>query len=151
MRILKGIDIFDCLSWANVICITTNGIVKRNGEAAMRAGITKQLRDSYPKSAAELGKAIMTHGNVVQWFYTIDGVPIVSFPTKRHWKDKSDIDLIKSSCIQLAGLTVGMNNVLIPAPGVGCGGLSWETEVKPVIEPLLKDSRFVICFLDKTC
>jgi hypothetical protein len=34
--------------------------------------------------------------------------------------------------------------VLLPRPGCSNGGLDWETQVKPVLEKILNDDRFVI-------
>ena len=65
MKEIKG-DIFDYIGIADAICVTTNGIVKKNGELVMGAGIAKAMADKYPDLAKVLGKKVNTTGkNIV--------------------------------------------------------------------------------------
>lgn len=66
---------------------------------------------------------------------------ILCFPTKRHWKDPSDLALIE------AGLKTFVKNykdlsiksITFPKLGCGLGGLNWEKEVKPLMQKYLGD------------
>lgn len=60
---------------------------------------------------------------------------IINFPTKRHWKDQSRIEDIKSGLESLVENTkaLGMASLSIPPLGCGLGGLNWF-DVKPLIE-----------------
>lgn len=52
--------------------------------------------------------------------------PIINFPTKRHWRDPSQLEDIEAGLIDLAAtLTVlNIHSVAIPQLGCGLGGLS---------------------------
>ena len=131
----------------DAICVTTNGVVKSNGRLVMGAGVAKAFREKFPGLDLELGKKVSQYGNIPFVIYR-QGTAIVSFPTKHHWKHKSDIGLIMNSAKSLLKITSGRfwTQVAIPAPGVGHGGLDWKTQVKPSIEKIL-DDRFTIHFL----
>jgi O-acetyl-ADP-ribose deacetylase (regulator of RNase III) len=60
---------------------------------------------------------------------------IINFPTKRHWREKSRIEDIKSGLIALVAEIQkrGIRSIAIPALGAGLGGLSW-VEVRARIE-----------------
>jgi hypothetical protein len=77
---------------------------------------------------------------------------IISFPTKHHWRENSNIYLIKKSAEELEALIryriqikLWDENVtiLLPRPGCGNGGLNWSY-VKPVIAPILSDNVTII-------
>jgi O-acetyl-ADP-ribose deacetylase (regulator of RNase III) len=63
---------------------------------------------------------------------------IVSFPTKRHWKDSSKVPYIESGLENLALklATSDVTSIAIPALGCGLGGLDW-TDVEPLIREKL--------------
>lgn len=130
------------------VCITTNGVVKRDGKAVMGAGIAKQANDLYLLDE-ELGTHLQSAGNV-PYIFAKKGrgnCHLISFPTKLNWRDPSRLDLIKRSAELLVELVTRRNITtcyLVP-PGCGLGKLDWETQVKPVLEPIL-DDRFVIVF-----
>ena len=130
---------------SDAICITTNGVVRSNGLAVMGAGIAKQARDRYIGIDTVLGNLLTLHGNHVFLLGKDNKKHILSFPTKNHWKSLSDINLIIRSCNELIVYIDNnkLSKVVMVRPGCGCGGLSWEKEVKPAINHLL-DSRFII-------
>lgn len=125
------------LSEGGVIAITTNGTVKKNGEAVMGAGCAKKCAERFPWFPGALGHWIKYSGNYVcphisPW--------IVTFPVKHEWRDKASMALIKESCLELNALmtTVYDNDVVyLPKPGCGNGGLSWEKEVGPLLDNIL--------------
>lgn len=143
MRIEKRNNIFD--ECADAVCVTTNGIVCRTG-AVMGAGIAKEANTRY-RLSYKLGQMLNKSGNHTYDLGIYDNKHVVSFPTKNHWRDSSDIRLIEQSCRELVTLTNKNNwtEVLLPPVGCGCGGLDFNKQVKPVIESIL-DDRFVICF-----
>lgn len=66
-------------------------------------------------------------------------VHLISFPTKRHWRDRSHIDDIGYGMDSLGNFLKDKDNiqsVAIPALGCGLGGLDWEP-VKGLIEQML--------------
>jgi hypothetical protein len=130
------------------LCITTNGIVKKDGRLVMGAGIAKEARDRCVDRDLDLylGNLVKIWGNKV-WVTNIDynGKQIISFPTKHHFKDNSDLTLIEQSCEELAtvGLLMNRSEIALPRPGCGCGGLDWEI-VKPILEKHLVSDNFLV-------
>ena len=125
------------------ICITTNAVIKMNGEAVMGAGIALEAAKRYPSLPRWLAKRL-ADGNHVYLFYTPEGYELVTFPTKYDWKSSSTTRIIKRSAKELVALADEnqWEKVLVPRPGCGKGNLTWE-EVRPVIEPLF-DNRFIV-------
>lgn len=136
---------------SEAVCVTTNGIVKRDGMAVMGAGIAKQANQSFDKLALKLGYYLTKYGNRVfdmgVYKNTRTGIMtrIITFPTKYDWRNDSDIELIKTSALQLVELCDKRNitTCYLPCPGCSNGGLDWERQVRPLLEPIL-DDRFVI-------
>lgn len=131
-------------------CVTTNSMIKRNGELVMGKGIAKYVNDTYPSIAGILAEHIREYGNtpmMIKLRSKKDGASrfIISLPTKKDWRDNSDIKLIQESCKEIIRIadTAHLNIVYLTRPGCGCGGLNWEKDVKPVIEKIL-DDRFVV-------
>lgn len=126
---------------ADTRCITTNGIVKADGRLVMGAGVALEAVKRFPDLNRRLGAWIKLYGN--RPFYCIK-TNLVSFPTKHHWKDKSDLKLIVESARLVVALTdkFGFQSVALPRPGCGMGGLSWLT-VKTELQPIL-DDRFIV-------
>lgn len=161
MKEIKG-NIFEQLD-ADAICVTTNGIVKANGELVMGAGIAKQFAERFPGLAADAGEMVDNYGNICQILLTHSfsnrELSIIAFPTKHHWKDQSDLALIARSAhqlVQIANKEVAWDDgldgeliqrawkkIVLPRPGCGLGGLKWE-DVKRVIEPILDDRFYII-------
>lgn len=145
-------NIFDLNSWSHnpttseiALCVTTNGVVKTNGQAVMGAGIAKAFTLAYPQLPTILGRKLAHLGNRVHYLLTDGDVHIMSFPTKYHWRDSSDLSLIENSARTLAELAVIRPNctfVLI-RPGCGLGGLSWLM-VRDAISPVLPDNCWIV-------
>jgi len=125
-----------------VKCITTNGIIKKNGELVMGKGIALQTKERFPDIPKILGQWVERNGNKLCY---IAKYGICSFPTKLHWRDKSDLELIKQSCYDLNNMTETLNCLaVLPRPGCNNGQLNWEIEVKPVISQILSDRIYII-------
>lgn len=65
---------------------------------------------------------------------------IINFPTKGHWRSRSELDDIKTGLVNLREVieSRGIASVAVPALGCGLGGLAW-TEVAPLIRDALGD------------
>jgi len=139
MKLIKG-NLWDFHQYGPV-CITTNGIIKKNGELVMGAGIALQAKQRFPEVPIMLGDAVRTYGNCVLYMSV---ERMFSFPTKHDWCDPSDINLIAESALQLVGLTtqLGFTQVYLPKPGCANGQLSWS-KVSTVIGAVL-DDRFTV-------
>ncbi len=162
----------------NWLCITTNGILKADGQAVMGRGCALEAAQKFEEVPWELGKLIKRNGNKVQIikkFTRDEYVPIaepgtfqmsqvvislIAFPTKNDWKVPSDLKLIERSCQELKQMydnTIRaiINSkelcerpykpvIVIPRPGCGCGGLDWETQIKPLCEKYFITDDWII-------
>jgi hypothetical protein len=121
-------------------CITTNGILTKKFELVMGAGVALEAKKRYPELPKILGKLVQTGGNHV---YLIENLNIASFPTKHHWCDSSDLDLIAQSCQELITQVAEWDYVVMPRVGTGMGRLTWDV-VKPILYKYLEDDKFLI-------
>lgn len=131
----------------DVLCITTNGMVKNNGDAVMGRGIAAQFKTKYPFGPAILGDKIKRNGNVYQPIMWNDTITYTSFPVKHLWMQKADLKLIEQSALALRedALKNRDKKFLLPRPGCGNGSLNWK-DVKPLIENILPDNVYIVHF-----
>lgn len=149
-------SLWENLGLADVLIVPTNGRVRRDGEAVMGAGLALAVKERWPSVANSLGYNLTAHGNHVHILALVkkpglaestkmsDHMTIVSFPTKDHWKDPSDLGLIAGSVLELRTLAdkrPDWKRIVLPRVGCGRGGLTWET-VRPLLEGL--DDRFFV-------
>lgn len=132
----------------DVICVNTNGTVKKDGMAMMGQGIAKFVRDTFQNIDAKLGRYIKEYGNRVFNLGTqnYEGKPVIifSFPHKADMCSAVDVELIKKSVGELVALCDKFNlkgKIYLPAPSVVTGKATWE-KVKPALAAL--DDRFVV-------
>lgn len=147
MREVKG-DVFELMQKDyDAFCITSNGVVKKNGACVMGAGIAKTCRDEFKGIDQRLGARILNGGNHVYQLGRYEHGRILSFPVKHKWNENADLELIKRSCYELNALIEkkGYDKVLLPRPGCGNGKLKWS-DVKPVIKDILSDRVYVVTF-----
>jgi len=142
-------DIWKYWEKGNWIVITTNGNIKKNGEAVMGRGLALEAKQRFPDLPKQLGERLREYGNKV---FTFTKFRIITFPVKHKWYEKADLKLIEESCKGLN--TIFQYNLSgIPTPiylsKVGCGNgkLNWK-DVKPILEKYL-DERFIICEREK--
>ena len=128
--------------------ITTNGFVKKNGEAVMGRGCALEAKEKMPTLPKDLGAEIKKHGNIPHSFAYEneegESITIYTLPVKHNWWEKADIKLIEDSLSELVWLLDGGGDfkVAMPRPGCGNGQLNWE-DVKPILEKYL-DDRFIV-------
>jgi O-acetyl-ADP-ribose deacetylase (regulator of RNase III) len=141
---------------ADCICFTSNGVIKSDGTLTMGKGVAGAFKSKWPMIPRYAGECVKANGNICQVVYVLppddggskdDRLTIVAFPTKHHYRNPSDIELIKQSALQLVALTndKGWRRVYLPFPGTGCGGLNKE-DVRAVLS-LILDDRFIITTL----
>jgi hypothetical protein len=137
-------DIFEEIGRSNALCITTNGIVKKNGRAVCGRGIALEARNRWPDFDIRLGALLQGGNNVPYVVLHEKDTAIVNFPTKDHWRYDSRIDIIKKSAILMVDMADMMEwkRIVLPRPGCNNGGLYWE-EVKKELEGIL-DDRFIV-------
>ncbi len=141
MRQVVG-NIWSFYEQGHYIGITTNGVIKSNGDLVMGAGIALQATIRSPGLARVWAENVRRYGNHV---YLSEERKLIQFPTKDNWRDNSKIELIVQSCKELMALLAihpEIETVYLPRPGCGHGGLKWE-DVRPVIAKEL-DNRIII-------
>lgn len=128
------------------VCVTTNGIIKKDGSAVMGKGIALSANNRYC-IAKELAVKLQRFGNHVHRMETAKNCNyhLLTFPTKQDWKNPSSLNLILQSANELISYCDAhqIQYCFLPKPGCSCGQLDWDSQVKPILEPLL-DDRFYI-------
>lgn len=142
-------DLFE--SGCDLLCVTTNGIVKPNNELVMGKSIALQFKEKWPELPRMFGACVKRYGNLPAIALTRDfKQKVASIPTKNHYKDDSDPALIVRSITKLVSLIDAyedknwIKTIALTRPGCGNGGLQWE-HVKKMIESLL-DDRFTVYY-----
>jgi hypothetical protein len=139
---------------ADAICITTNKTIKKNMEAVMGQGCALEANKRW-KLAKKLGSLLLENTDeLIRFTLKDEDYDVIAFPVKDHWRDKADIAMITESALKLRTLAniCQWKKVVIPRPGCGLGKLSWKTQVKPVLKPILDDRFFIIHFSkEKSC
>lgn len=168
-------NLWDHLGTADVICITTNGFVKRDGNAVMGRGCARQAATRYPQIQTTLGQHNRSQGWREPTFLMADqGTAIWSFPVKpktlpagstsdlivSHMRNKlnpaypipgwaaiASVDIICFSAKRLASHANNFNwsKVIVPRPGCGAGELSWA-QIGPRLHQILDDRFCSITF-----
>ena len=117
-----------------------------NCVGVMGKGVALQFKAAFPANFREYAAACR-RGEVVPGKVFVHETGqltnprfIISFPTKRHWRDKSRIEDIEAGLRSLRHEieSRGIQSVALPAIGCGLGGLRWS-EVRPLIERTLGD------------
>lgn len=158
----------------DAICITTNGFTTKYGKAVMGRGIAKTFSELVPNLEMGLGKLIKDNGNktqfICEYHNTIlisipskpisivsDGTNIISYQQKNFeigqvvpgFFAKSDLSIIEESLIELVELTKDLDTIVVPLIGCGAGELSFNKDVRPLMEHYL-DDRFIACSFKKS-
>ena len=162
-------DMFSEIGRCDILVITTNGYVKRDGRSVMGRGCAKTAKLRWPDIDLTPGRSIVEGGNRVTYLTAENGTAILSFPVKpatvRYAPDavvshavgkyrrgeavpgfhaKASLLIIQNSLdelIQWANVWK-CRRIVMPRPGCGAGELSWS-EVKPILESML-DDRFEV-------
>lgn len=153
MKIQFG-NIWSAWETADLFLFTSNGVLKRNGELVMGAGIARQVRDRFNNQRLPLiiGRSIAALANTEPELYDFrqnaykygllvstrwPKAKLGAFQTKMNWKKKSPLPLIQFSTNKLIEWTKEnpKAEVHLTMPGCGHGGLS-QSEVLPLIEKL---------------
>lgn len=149
-------DVFD--KAADMLCVLTNQQVNKAGRNVMGAGQAWRAAQLFPGLARDIGARILDgHPEFAvlgdyRRFDTGTYHLLAHFPTKVDWRLPASLELVEASARGLmafldsdVGKVVG--SVLLPRPGCGLGGLDWESQVRPLLEPIL-DARVLVCTVD---
>ena len=156
MKEVKG-DIFDIKDVDGKpvvgVCFTSNGCVRKDGNAVMGAGVAKVFKENFPGIDGEYGKYLKLYKNNLtrdlgSWSYKGRSLRVFAFPTKNDWKHNSSLPLITLSAMGLKSIIeknekLQKGIVLLPRPGCSNGGLNWS-DVKKVIESILPKNVVIV-------
>lgn len=104
------------------------------------AGLAKQFRKNFPLNQSFYELACRTRQiRVGKVFCCWEGVWIINFPTKTHWRKTSRLEDIESGLVSLRSALAHheITSVAIPKLGCGLGGLRW-TDVRERVETALE-------------
>lgn len=132
------------------LVITTNTVLKLNGQLVMGAGLAKQAADRAPTLAIYMGNWVKDHKDEptvyhynLNCFDKWEGTDFILIPTKRDWRKPSKIEYIQSG---LTWLSIWAHKrqikevpIAIPPMGCGLGGLNYPKQVKPLILETFKN------------
>jgi hypothetical protein len=142
-KVLRKADIRDLWKAGEIVCVTTNGYVHKDGRGVMGRGNAKAMADMISELPYRLGLHINTYGNVVGFIYD----RVIAYPVKpimtsditlvmdrvKHlyrnknfipgYHCKASLITILNSALQLVTLvdTRKLPKVYLPVPGIGFG------------------------------
>lgn len=121
-------------SKAQVITNTVNCV------GVMGKGLALEFKNRFPEMFYDY-QSRCAKGSVQvdrPYLWESETVQILNFATKKHWRDNSNLNDIKSGLLYLAQNydKMGISSIAIPPLGCGLGGLNWN-DVKTLIENVL--------------
>lgn len=123
------------------VLVNTVNIVGVKGK-----GIALEFKKRYPENFILYRKACEKREvNIGQIFITDEGFSpeyIFNFPTKRHWREPSQLSFIQMGLIDMVNHINDLKPESIAIPALGCtnGGLDWDI-VRPIIECALESVK----------
>lgn len=127
-------DLFQ--SPARVLVNTVNTV------GVMGKGIAKDFKTIYPEMFKQYQvlceKNLFNIGQL--WLYKTPHKWILNFPTKKHWRQPSQLEYIEAGLKKFVESYVdqGITSIAFPTLGCGNGELNWDNEVRPLMEKYLK-------------
>ena len=113
-----------------------------NTVGVMGKGIAYDFKRIYPEMFKEYQyfceQGMFNTGQL--WLYKTPHKWILNFPTKKHWRNKSEIEYLEKGLRKFADTydKKGIESISFPMLGCGYGGLDWEREVQPLMEEYLQ-------------
>lgn len=150
---------------ADAVLIPTNCQINARNQLVMGRGVAVEAKERFPELPKYFGKAVQAQRELCLskgfefgvYHSQIWLVPVkilqhakyqyaVHFPTKIHWTEDSNLELIGRSAKQVKTVAdhLGWTKIVLPAVGSGLGRLPWD-QVQSVLEQYF-DNRFIVCF-----
>lgn len=151
---IKKADIINLHENGKIVCVTTNGYIKKNGSSVMGRGNALAAATKYPILPINLATHIKRNGNVVGAIFK----RIISFPVKPAFGTyeqvldkvkymykpgqqipgyhcKAELKLIERSLYQLGRFInkFDLEEVYLPLPGCSNGELKFE-DIEPILD-----------------
>lgn len=115
-----------------------------NCVGVMGAGLALRFREMFPENFQEYRKVCkdkeLVLGGLFITHYIEEDLYIINFPTKDHWRERSNIKGIERGLktLRLEVMNTNIKSIAIPALGCGLGGLLWD-RVHPLITKELEN------------
>ncbi len=133
-----------------MIRLTRGNILQADAEAlvntvncvgVMGKGIALQFKNAFSDNFVAYNRACRNHEVALGHMFIVptgcmmNPKYIINFPTKQHWKMKSQLSHIESGLTNLIHeiRRLGITSITVPPLGCGNGGLTWS-EVVPLIK-----------------
>ena len=112
-----------------------------NTVGVMGKGLALQFKRRFPSNfevyagACRRGEVQVGRMLVVEITQRLVTRFIINFPTKKHWRDPSRLEYVRSGLVALVSeiRTRDIRSIAIPPLGCGNGGLTWS-EIRPLID-----------------
>jgi len=112
-----------------------------NTVGVMGKGLALQFKRLFPENfrayaaACKRGEVAIGRMFVTEMTGPTQPRYLINFPTKKHWRDPSQLEYVHAGLIALVGeiRARGIRSIAVPPLGCGNGGLAWS-DVKPLIE-----------------
>lgn len=117
----------------------------------MGAGVAKEYKARYPEAFCKYKIACGRGFSIGQLLLQrlSDGRLGLCFPTKKHWKNASELEWIETGLIKLVSIykQCGITSLAITPLGCANGQLDFNTQVKPLMHKYLDqmDITVYIC------
>lgn len=137
-------DLFNSPAQVLVNTVNTDGV--------MGKGIALKFKKKYPDMFRKYQK--YCESNMLDvgmlWLYNAGNKMILNFPTKKHWRHKSEYSYIEQGLKKFVDTyqDKGITSIAFPKLGCGNGGLDWSV-VKGMMEFHLKDLPIEIYIYEK--
>jgi len=114
-----------------------------NTVGVMGKGIAAVFKELYPEMYQRY-RRLCQEGELdvgMLYIYRTPNKIIVNFPTKKHWRQRSLVQYIRTGLEKFVTHygDYGISSVSFPQLGCGHGELNWERQVQPVMERYLQD------------
>lgn len=147
MIVVTG-DLWSEIKTADVVLVTTNAIINKQGRLVMGRGAALEAATRYPALSFELAEKIKLYGNkpygVIVLRPYAHGANLGIFQVKYHFKDNADLFLITNSAKKLGIIAEAFPDMRFAMnyPGIGYGRLK-VSDVEPILTSHLPDNVFV--------
>jgi O-acetyl-ADP-ribose deacetylase (regulator of RNase III) len=139
ISLIQGGDLFKTKMETIVITVNCVGVMGKGIAKALKEHAKPaydQYRELCDAGEMNLGKSVIYDTPIDD----LEGKTILFFPTKGHWRSRSELFQIKEGLKHFAENydDMGIESIAFPALGCGNGGLNWN-DVKPVMCEYLED------------
>lgn len=130
----------------NLLASSAEALVNSlNTVGVMGKGVALQFKKKFPANFKEYERACKRGEVEVGKMFTVevDSLTnpryIINFPTKKHWRGSSRLEYMEQGLEALVReiQRLDLKSIAIPPLGCGNGDLSWEREVRPLVEAAL--------------